>query len=457
MTLTTIILAAGKGTRMNSSLPKVLHTIGGKPMLQHVINSCRSLGANTVSIVYGHGGDLVKNEIGSDNDLSWALQEEQLGTGHAVLQAKEFMDDDAIVIIAYGDVPLVQSSTLKLLQEDILAGSDLSILTTKLADPKGYGRIIRDTSGVMTSIVEEKDATDEQRLIKEGNTGFLAAKGKNLLRWLELIKSDNAQDEYYLTDCIALASSEGSNVTTVTCDNELEVLGVNDRIQQSILEREYQRLKASDLMKLGVSLRDPLRCDIRGAVTAGKDVVIDVNNVFVGDIKLGNNVVIEPNCYIDSCQIGDNVTIKANSVLESAIIGSGSDIGPFARIRPETIIEANAKVGNFVEIKKTTIGEGSKVSHLSYIGDTTMGKDVNIGAGTITCNYDGANKFQTVIGDGVFVGSDTQLVAPVTLGDGANIGAGSTITKDSPADTLTLSRSKQISINGWKRPVKKQK
>lgn len=457
MTLTTIILAAGKGTRMNSSLPKVLHTVGGKPMLQHVINSCRDLNADNISVVYGHGGDLVKDIIGTSEDLSWCLQAEQLGTGHAVLQAHEQINEDSIVIIAYGDVPLVKPETLKLLYEDISAGSDLCILTTKLANPIGYGRIIRDKSGNMTSIVEEKDATDEQRLIDEGNTGFLAAKGSDLLRWLGLVKSDNAQGEYYLTDCIALASSEGMNVTTVTCDNELEVLGVNDRIQQSVLEREYQRLQTNKLMQSGVSLSDPTRCDIRGTLKAGKDVSIDVNNLFLGDVILGDNVLIEPNCIINNCTIGDNVTIKSNSVLESSVIEKGADIGPFARVRPDTVIKANAKIGNFVEIKKTVVGEGSKVSHLSYIGDTIMGKDVNIGAGTITCNYDGANKFQTVIGDGVFVGSDTQLVAPVTLGDGANIGAGSTITKDSPSGTLTLSRSKQVTINGWKRPVKKQK
>jgi len=454
MKIIPIILAAGKGTRMNSSLPKVLHTIGGKPMLDHVIDSCRSLDAERISIVYGHGAELVQETIGAADDLCWALQKEQLGTGHAVLQAKEFIDDDAIIIIAYGDVPLVKAETLHLLEQDIKVGSDLSILTTKLADPKGYGRIIRDAAGNMTSIVEEKDATDEQRLINEGNTGFLAAKGSDLLRWLDLIKSDNAQGEYYLTDCIALASKEGANVTTVLCEHELEVLGVNDRSQQSILEREYQRLQTDKLLQSGVSILDPKRCDIRGGLTAGKDVVIDINNVFVGNVVLGDNVVIEPNCVIQDCRIADNVTIKANSIIESAIIGSHCDIGPFARIRPETVIKDHAKVGNFVEIKKTLIGEGSKVSHLSYIGDTTMGKDVNIGAGTITCNYDGANKFQTVIGNNVFVGSDTQLVAPVTLGDGANIGAGSTITRDAPAETLTLSRSKQVNIKGWKRPVK---
>jgi len=457
MKLIPIILAAGKGTRMNSSLPKVLHSVGGKPMLQHVIDSCRSLNAERISIVYGHGAELVQETIGSADDLCWALQAEQLGTGHAVLQAKEFIDDDAIIIIAYGDVPLVKAETLRLLEKDIKAGSDLSILTTKLADPKGYGRIIRDPSGKMTSIVEEKDATDEQRLINEGNTGFLAAKGKDLLGWLDQIKSDNAQGEYYLTDCIAFASNEGANVTTVLCEHELEVLGVNDRIQQSTLEREYQRLQTETLMQSGVTLYDPARCDIRGSLTTGKDVVIDINNLFIGNVILGDNVVIEPNCVLQDCQIGDNVTVKANSVLESAIIGNKCDIGPFARIRPETVIKDNAKVGNFVEIKKTLVGEGSKISHLSYIGDTTMGKDVNIGAGTITCNYDGANKFQTIIGNNVFVGSDTQLVAPVTLADGANIGAGSTITRDAPAETLTLSRSKQINIKGWKRPVKKQK
>ena len=454
MKIIPIILAAGKGTRMNSSLPKVLHPIGGKPMLEHVIDCCRALDAERVSIVYGHGAELVQETIGSADDLCWALQKDQLGTGHAVLQAKEFIDDDAIIIIAYGDVPVIKAETLRLLEQDIKAGSDLSILTTKLANPKGYGRIIRDDLGKMTSIVEEKDATDKQRLIDEGNTGFLAAKGKDLLRWLDLIKSDNAQGEYYLTDCIALASNEGANVTTVLCEHELEVLGVNDRSQQSILEREYQRLQTDKLLQSGVSIIDPKRCDVRGVLTAGKDVVIDVNNVFLGNVILGDNVVIEPNCIIQDCRIADNVTIKANSVLESAIIGNHCDIGPFARVRPETVIKDHAKVGNFVEIKKTLIGEGSKVSHLSYIGDTTMGKSVNIGAGTITCNYDGANKFQTVIGNNVFVGSDTQLVAPVTLGDGANIGAGSTITRDAPAETLTLSRSKQINIKGWKRLVK---
>ena len=456
MKLTPIILAAGKGTRMNSSLPKVLHPVGGKPMLQHVIDSCRLLDAQNIAIVYGHGAELVQETIGSADDLCWALQKEQLGTGHAVQQAQEYIDDDAIIIIAYGDVPLVKTETLNLLVKQIKEGSDLSILTTILADPKGYGRIIRDTSGKLTEIVEEKDATDDQRLINEGNTGFLAAKGGNLLRWLNQIKADNAQGEYYLTDCIALASNEGANVTTVVCENELEVLGVNDRSQQAILEREFQRIQVQKLMQSGVTIHDPSRCDIRGSLAAGKDVVIDINTVFIGDVSLGDNVIIEPNCVIQDCQIADNVTIKANSVLESAIIGSHCDIGPFARIRPETVIKNHAKVGNFVEIKKTLIGEGSKVSHLSYIGDTTMGKDVNIGAGTITCNYDGANKFQTIIGNDVFVGSDTQLIAPVTLGDGANIGAGSTITRDADANTLTLSRAKQIKIKGWKRPVKKQ-
>lgn len=455
MKLFPIILAAGKGTRMNSSLPKVLHPIGGKSMLQHVIDSCRTLDADRITIVYGHGADLVKNTIGSANDLRWALQEEQLGTGHAVLQAKDFIDEDAIIIIAYGDVPLIKAETLQLLEKDIKNGSDLSILTTKLKDPTGYGRIIRDeVTGKMTRIVEEKDATDDQRTVDEGNTGFLAAKGKNLLRWLKQIKSNNVQAEYYLTDCIAFAVEEGANVTTVLCKRELEVLGVNDRIQQSTLEREYQRIQTKKLMKAGVTLIDPARCDIRGYISAGKDVSIDVNNVFIGDVVFGNDVTIEPGCVIKDCQIGNNVTIKANSTLDSAVIGNNCDVGPFARVRPGTVIKDHAKIGNFVEIKKTTVGKGSKVSHLSYIGDTTMGEGVNIGAGTITCNYDGVNKHQTIIGNNVFVGSDTQLVAPVTLGDGANIGAGSTITRDAPNDILTLSRSKQLNIKGWKRPLK---
>ncbi len=456
MKLIPVILAAGQGTRMNSSLPKVLHSVGGKSMLQHVINSCRSLNATKIVIVYGHGGDLVQEVISSTehSDLSWTEQKEQKGTGHAVIQANEYLEDDAVIIIAYGDVPLIQTKTLKRLADQLAGDTVLTVLTTVLKNPFGYGRMMRDENNKITSIVEEKDANEEQRKITEVNSGFIAAKGKDLKRWLQQLSPENAQAEYYLTDCVELAAKEGGNVETVVCDDPFEVQGVNNRIQQAELERAYQRLQAEKLMLAGVTLIDPERCDIRGTLTAGKDVLIDINAVFIGDVSLGDNVTIEPNCVIKDCQIADNVTIKSHSNLELATIGSGCDIGPFARIRPDTVLKSNAKVGNFVEIKKSIIGEGSKVSHLSYIGDTTMGDDVNIGAGTITCNYDGANKFQTVIGNSVFVGSDTQLVAPVTVSDGATIGAGSTITKDTPEDELTLSRSKQVTIKGWQRPIK---
>ncbi len=455
MNIFPIILAAGQGTRMNSSLPKVLHTIGGKPMLQHVVDSCFQLDVKEMVIVYGHGGELVRDAIDNKN-IHWALQKEQKGTGHAVAQAESHLNDDTTVIIAYGDVPLIKAETLKLLAKK-LQNSDLSVLTTKLDDPFGYGRIVRDDNGKILSIVEEKDATDEQRKINEVNTGFIAAKGSDLKRWLKQIKPNNKQGEYYLTDCIALAVKEGGIVEAAICDNPLEVQGVNNRIQQAELERAYQAIKAEELMLSGVTLLDPCRVDIRGTVSAGKDVSIDVNTIFIGDVVLGDNVNIESGCVIKNSQIGSNTIVQANSVIDSAIIGESCDVGPFARIRPETILKANAKVGNFVEIKKSTVGVGSKVSHLSYIGDTTMGDRVNIGAGTITCNYDGANKFKTIIGDNVFVGSDTQLVAPVNLAHGTVIGAGSTITKDTPEDELTLSRSKQITIKGWKRPEKPNK
>jgi bifunctional UDP-N-acetylglucosamine pyrophosphorylase/glucosamine-1-phosphate N-acetyltransferase len=437
---------------MNSSLPKVLHTIGGKPMLQHVIDSCEQLDITNMAIVYGHGGELVQDAI-DDNKVHWALQKDQKGTGHAVAQAEYLIEDDAIIIIAYGDVPLIKAVTLSLLAQK-LENSILSVLTTKLDNPFGYGRIVRNDNGKILSIIEEKDATDEQRKIQEVNTGFIAAKGIDLKRWLKQLEPNNNQGEYYLTDCIGLAVAEGGVVEAATCDNPLEVQGVNNRIQQAELERAYQAIKTEELMLAGVTLLDPNRIDIRGTITAGRDVSIDVNNVFIGDVVLGDNVTIESGCVIKNSQIASNTTVQANSVIDSAIIGEACDIGPFARIRPDTVLKNKAKVGNFVEIKKSTVGIGSKVSHLSYIGDTQMGDGVNIGAGTITCNYDGANKFQTIIGDDVFVGSDTQLVAPVNLAKGTVIGAGSTVTKDTPENELTLSRSKQITIKGWKRPTK---
>lgn len=455
MALLPIILAAGQGTRMNSSLPKVLHPIGGKPMLQHVIDSCQQLNLDSIGVIIGHGAEQVKQSV-SANNISWVLQTEQKGTGHAVLQAVDLMSDNDVVIIAYGDVPLIKTETLEKLASK-LNKSILTVLTTKLDNPFGYGRIIRDEASQIQYIVEEKDASSEEKNVTEVNTGFIAAKGVDLKRWLNQIKPNNAQGEYYLTDCIAMAVAEGGIVESVICENPLEVEGVNDRTQQAKLERAYQKEQAEKLMLAGVTLADPNRIDIRGTLSAGKDVFLDINTVIVGEVVLGNNVLIQPNCVIENAIIGDNSIVKANSIIESARIGNSCDVGPFARIRPGTVLHNEAKVGNFVEVKKSTIGHGSKVSHLSYIGDTTMGDDVNIGAGTITCNYDGANKFQTIIGDGVFIGSDTQLVAPVNIAKGSTIGAGSTITKDTPENELTLSRSKQNTIKGWVRPVKNNK
>ena len=452
MILLPIILAAGQGSRMNSSLPKVLHPIGGKAMLQHVIDSCRQLDYEKLVIIYGHGGDLVIEKT-SAPDIDWVLQAEQKGTGHAVLQAQDFISDDNIVVIAYGDVPLIKTETLNLLVSK-LSNAALSVLTTKLDNPIGYGRIIRDDESKIKAIVEEKDANENQKLVNEVNTGFIAARGNDLKRWLNQIKPNNNQAEYYLTDCIALAVAEGGLVEAAVCDDPFEVQGVNNRIQQAQLERAYQGEQAQQLMLEGATLADPLRIDVRGTLTVGKDVFIDVNNVFIGKNEIGDNVTIHPGCVIENAIIGSHTEIQANTIIESAIIGSGCSVGPFARVRPNTVLSDDAKVGNFVEIKKSNIGKGSKISHLSYIGDTVMGENVNIGAGTITCNYDGANKFQTTIGNDVFIGSDTQLVAPVTVANGSTIGAGSTITKNTPEDELTLSRSKQLTLKGWHRPTK---
>jgi len=455
MTLLPIILAAGQGTRMRSSLPKVLHPIGGKPMLQHVIESCQQLEVDKIAVVYGHGGEQVQQTIKANN-LIWLEQKEQKGTGHAVAQAESVIEDDAFVIIAYGDVPLIKPEILSQLAEK-LKESALVVLTVIQDDPTGYGRIVRNDQAKIESIVEHKDANPEQLQIKEVNTGFIAARGRDLKRWLKDITPNNSQGEYYLTDCIALAVKEGGIVDAVVCDYPLEVEGVNDRMQQAKIERAYQSMQANQLLEAGVTLLDPARIDIRGKLEAGKDVCIDVNNVFIGNVQLGDRVIIEPGCIIKDAQIGDDCIIKANSVIDSASIENNCDIGPFARIRPEALIKENAKVGNFVEIKKSVIGKGSKVSHLTYIGDTQMGEDVNIGAGTITCNYDGVNKHLTTIGDRVFIGSDTQLVAPVTIGADATIGAGSTITKDAPAGELTFSRATQRTLKGWKKPKKGDK
>jgi bifunctional UDP-N-acetylglucosamine pyrophosphorylase/glucosamine-1-phosphate N-acetyltransferase len=459
MNIFPIILAAGQGTRMRSSLPKVLHPIAGKPMLQHVVEACSALQHREVAchmaIVYGHGGELVREHIQGEN-LNWALQSQQKGTGHAVSQAIHLVDNDDVVLIAYGDVPLIRSATLQSLAQG-LQNHALCILTTALADPKGYGRIVRNEAGQVQAIVEEKDANDAQRQIGEVNTGFIAARGSDLKRWLQQLSPNNSQGEYYLTDCVGLAVTEGGSVNTVLCTDPVEVEGANNRVQLARLERACQQRQVEKLMLEGVTVADPARLDIRGTVTTGQDVFLDVNVVLIGNVTFGNKVTVDAGCVIQDTTIGDNTHIKAHSVLEAAVIGASCDIGPFARLRPGTVLEDKAKIGNFVEIKKAHIGKGSKVNHLSYIGDTEMGENVNIGAGTITCNYDGANKHKTVIGDQVFVGSCSQLVAPVSVGNGATIGAGSTITKDAPAGELTLSRAKQMTLKGWQRPVKEKK
>ncbi len=453
MKITTIILAAGKGTRMRSELPKILHKVANRPLLQHVYDMSKQLNNNEITIVYGHGADLVRSTL-KDLSANWVEQKQQLGTGHAVQQCKDQISDDDTVLILYGDVPLLKLGTVSQLIANVTPKS-LALLTVKLDNPTGYGRIVRDTSGKILKIVEEKDASPDEKLINEGNTGIMAVQGGLLKKWLAQLGNNNAQGEYYLTDIIEMAVADNVEVITSQPDTVDEVLGVNNRVQLSHLERVYQNEQAQWLMEQGVTLMDPARFDIRGSIEKlGIDIIIDVNVIIEGKNSIGNNVKIGANTLIYNSIIGDNVEILANSVIENAVIGTGSKVGPFARLRPGTVLEDNVHIGNFVEIKNSSVAVSSKINHLSYIGDATVGSGVNIGAGTITCNYDGANKFRTVIEDGAFIGSDTQLVAPVTIGKNATIGAGSTITKDSPENQLTLSRVKQTSIHGWKRPTK---
>lgn len=453
MSLEIIILAAGQGTRMRSALPKVLHPIAGKPMLAHVIDTAKRLSPAAIHIVYGHGGNKVKETI-ADNAINWVEQDKQLGTGHAVEQAMPAVNDESLVLVLYGDVPLIHERTLVHLLDNVNDG--IGLLTVMLEDAHGYGRIVRDSGGRVLEIVEQKDATAEQLQIREGNTGILACNGAKLRAWLNQLDNDNAQGEFYLTDIIALAESEKLPVSGIVADSVTEVSGVNDRLQLAALERAYQLHCAEELMRSGTTIIDPARYEQRGSVKAGQDCVVDIGCILEGEVELGNHVSIGANCILRNVRVGDDVVIEPMSVIEDATIGDQCSIGPFARIRPGTHLAEKAKVGNFVEIKKSDIGKGSKINHLSYVGDTRMGEAVNVGAGTITCNYDGANKHLTVIGDRVFVGSDSQLVAPVTIGDGATIGAGSTVTRDAPEEALTLSRSTQKSIKGWKRPVKKK-
>lgn len=451
--LTAIILAAGKGTRMRSKLPKVLQPLGGRPLLHHVIATAKSLAVRQTLVVAGFGLEAVQSAC-AGLPVGWAVQAQQLGTGHAVMQAMDQLPDDDIAIILYGDVPLIQAGTLARLVDLVDDAHPLALLTVHLPDPTGYGRIVRDEQGRMQRIVEQKDATPAERAIGEVNTGIMAVRGAQLRDWLSRLGNDNAQGEYYLTDIIAMAVTDGYMVRSAEATSAMEVLGVNDKLQLAELERMYQREQALALMRNGVTLLDPARVDIRGSVEAGMDVSIDVNVVLSGQVVLGNEVSIGAGCVLHNVTLGDGVRIAPHSVLEDCVIGPESRIGPFARIRPGTVTQDHAHIGNFVELKNAQLGSGAKVNHLSYVGDAEVGARSNIGAGTITCNYDGANKYRTVIGEGAFIGSNSALVAPVVIGAGATIGAGSVVTKDAPEGQLTLARARQVTIEGWQRPVK---
>ena len=456
MDLQVIVLAAGKGTRMRSSLPKVLHKLSDKPLVEHVIDTAKSLNPEKIIGVFGHGGNVVPERM-EKFGLHWVEQAEQLGTGHAVDQAMPMVKDDAFVLVLYGDVPLISRDTLsELLAVGSKSDKSIGLLTARLHNPTGYGRIVRNGTGVVLRIVEQKDASDSEKQINEVNSGILCAPAGKLKTWLSNLNNENAQGEYYLTDIFEMAVADGFTVETHSAISLWEIEGVNNKRQLATLERQHQLLKADLLMENGVTIMDPARIDIRGSLNTGTDCVLDINTLFSGEVTLGNGVTIGANSIIKNASIGNNVVVEPNSIIENASIGEECVIGPFARIRPDTVLAKGVKVGNFVEIKKSNIKDGSKINHLSYIGDTIMGSNVNVGAGTITCNYDGVNKSITEIGDDVFIGSDTQLIAPVSVGDGATIGAGSTISKNAPAANLTLSRAKQLTIKGWQRPVKKK-
>ncbi len=454
MSLDIVILAAGQGTRMRSALPKVLHPVAGNSMLGHVIHSARQLQPQGMHVVIGHGAEVVRERLAAD-DLNFVLQDKQLGTGHAVAQALSHLTADTVLIL-YGDVPLIEVDTLKRLLAKVTA-QQLGLLTVTLNDPTGYGRIVRDAQGQVAAIVEHKDASEAQRAIKEGNTGILAVPGARLAEWLGRLSNNNVQGEYYLTDVIAMAVADGLVVATEQPHDPMEVQGANDRRQLAELERHYQLREARRLMALGVTLRDPARFDVRGEVTVGRDVLIDINVVLEGRVEIEDDVVIGPNCVIKDSTLRKGVVVKANSHIEGAIMGEGSDAGPFARLRPGSVLEARAHVGNFVELKNAHLGEGAKAGHLTYLGDAEVGARTNIGAGTITCNYDGANKFKTVLGEDVFIGSNNSLVAPVDILSGATTAAGSTITQNVDTAQLAVGRARQRNIDGWKRPEKIKK
>jgi bifunctional UDP-N-acetylglucosamine pyrophosphorylase/glucosamine-1-phosphate N-acetyltransferase len=453
--LSVVILAAGRGKRMHSNLPKVLQPLAGRPMLAHVLERARSLGAAGIHVVFGHGGDEVRSAF-AERDISWHEQAEQLGTGHAVAQALPVIPDDHRVLVLCGDVPLISESALQALVHGA-DDSTLSLLTADLDDPAGYGRIRRGLDGSVVGIVEQADATDDELKITEINTGLMAAPAGHLRNWIERIDRSNAQGEYYLTDVVELAVADKVNVIGVVIGNAKEALGINDKLQLAAAERTLQHRLAESLLQAGATIADPARIDIRGELTVGRDVFIDINTVFVGKVALGDGCHIGPQVIIKNSSIGAGTAVHACSVIDDSETGQDCQIGPFARIRPGTRLAARVKIGNFVETKKSEIAAGSKVNHLSYIGDSTIGENVNVGAGTITCNYDGANKHQTRIADDVFIGSGVNLVAPIEIGAGATIGAGSTLTKDAPAGELSLARSRQTSVPGWKRPTKASK
>lgn len=449
-----VILAAGQGKRMCSHVPKLLHTLADKPLLHHVLTTAQTLTPDKICVVHGHGSAQVK--AACDNwDITWVEQSEQLGTGHAVLQAMPEIDDDHTVIVLCGDVPLVQAETLQQLLTQV-ASDKLGIITVNLTDPTGYGRIVRDNTNQVTAIVEQKDASTEIAAINEINTGIIAAPAKKLRHWLAQLTNDNAQKEYYLTDIVTQAVQDNTAIVTCQPEHRHQVMGVNDRVQLAKLERVYQQHQVEKLMLQGVTVRDPARVDIRGDVNAGIDIEIDINVIFEGTVTLGDGVKIGANCIIKDAHIAANTEILSHCVLDRVEVGKNCHIGPFARLRPDAVLAEQVRVGNFVEVKKSQISKGSKINHLSYIGDCEMGENVNIGAGTITCNYDGVNKYKTIIGDGAFIGSDTQLVAPVVVGAGSTIGAGSTVVIDTPADALTLSRSKQHTVYRWRSPKPKK-
>ena len=456
MPVSVVVLAAGQGKRMHSVLPKVLQPLAGRPLLSHVLDAARALRPAAIHVVYGYGGDRVKAAFADQTDLRWAFQAEQLGTGHAVTQAMPEIPNDHQVLVLCGDAPLVQASTLARLVS-VAAGGELALLTAKLDDPTGYGRVLRNARGEVTSVVEHKDASDEQRRVQEINTGVIAYTADAMRRALAKLTNDNAQGEYYLTDVIGLAFAGGTKVLGIVVDDATEVLGINDRAQLAVAERTLQRRLATELLGRGVTLADPERIDIRGVLTVGRDVFIDVGVVLEGRVVLGDRVYLGPYAVIADSTLGNDTYVHSHCVMNGVAAGDDCEIGPFARLRPGMVLSSHVKVGNFVEMKNSHVAPHSKINHLTYVGDATVGSHVNVGAGTITCNYDGANKHRTTIGDNAFIGSGVMLVAPVEVGAGATIGAGSTITKDAPQGELTLERAKQLTISGWQRPKKKPK